>query len=116
MLKLGFLVNPIAGIGGKVGLKGSDGQATQEKATKMGGQPVAPDSALEFLQALANFNDKIYTCGGAMGEDCLKEVGMTGYEVVYMPGDPSNAEDTKTGVAKLVEAGVDIIAFCGGDG
>lgn len=116
MLKLGFLVNPIAGIGGRVGLKGSDGLETIEQAVELGGKPAAPESALEFLQALVSFNGKIYTCGGAMGEDHLEKAGMTNYDIVYKSDNPSTAKDTEDGVAELAKAGVDIIAFCGGDG
>ncbi|MDK2383781.1 MAG: ATP-NAD kinase, partial [Candidatus Korarchaeota archaeon] len=37
---IGFLVNPIAGMGGRVGLKGTDGEAYRE-ALRRGARPVA---------------------------------------------------------------------------
>ena len=50
--KIGFIVNPVAGIGGRVGLKGSDGVGIVEKALSLGAKPVAPNRAKEFLNEL----------------------------------------------------------------
>ena len=47
--RIGFLINPIAGMGGRVGLKGTDGIV--EEAQKRGAQPVAPSRAVQFLEA-----------------------------------------------------------------
>ena len=43
-MRIGFLVNPIAGIGGRVGLKGSDGVLSE--ALKRGGVPLSPIKAV----------------------------------------------------------------------
>ncbi|HUV98301.1 MAG TPA: ATP-NAD kinase, partial [Candidatus Paceibacterota bacterium] len=50
MLKFGFMVNPIAGMGGKVGLKGTDGVLAE--AVKRGAKPVAPGRGTDFLRKL----------------------------------------------------------------
>jgi predicted polyphosphate/ATP-dependent NAD kinase len=49
-LKMGFVVNPIAGMGGRVGLKGTNG--VLEEALARGAKPIAPNKAKEFLAKL----------------------------------------------------------------
>jgi len=117
MLKLGFLVNPIAGIGGKVGLKGSDGPDTYRKAVEMGGKPLAADRAMQFLSALSCIDDlEIFTCGGSMGQDLLEKAGVSQYELVTQPGIETSAKDTLAAIGEMEKRGVSLIAFCGGDG
>ena len=113
--KIGFLVNPVAGMGGAVGLKGTDGVVNEAK--KRGAQPVAPMRALRFLRAPGLPRDlSIYTCGGSMGEDELKEAGYAGFSVLSTPQKLSDATDTIDACRAFVAAGVDVIVFCGGDG
>ncbi len=117
MFKLGFLVNPIAGIGGRVGLKGSDGPDTYKKALELGGEPLAEGRAMQFLSALSCLNDlEIFTCGGSMGQDLLEKAGISHYELVIEPGEVTAAEDTKMAIGEMESLGVGLIAFCGGDG
>ena len=78
--KIGFLVNPVAGMGGRVGLKGTDG--VLKDAVKLGAKPVAPKKAEEALQEYLNEyskNNKVkwFTCSGEMGGKELKKVGVT---------------------------------------
>ena len=111
MKKVGFILNPIAGMGGKVGLKGTDG--VLHEAIKRGAQPVAPKRAEEFLKNLRKKRE-FYTCSGSMGGNAFKKVGIEA-EIVYETPDITTAEDTKK-AAKIMREFVDIIVFVGGDG
>ena len=122
MSRIGFVVNPIAGMGGRVGLKGTDGVAAE--AARRGAAPIANRRALEALRELKRLLDgslhppaiEWLTASGAMGADALQAAGLTGVEVVHdAPAKPS-AQDTRAAVEKFLAAGIDLILFCGGDG
>lgn len=117
-MQLGFLINPIAGMGGKVGLKGTDNVA--KNAIRMGAEPIASTRAKEFLNRLKTLEFKgqlkIITCPAPMGQE---EVEATGFstEVLQMKLKPeTTADDTKKAVRLMAERKVDIIVFVGGDG
>jgi len=118
--KIGFIVNPIAGMGGKVGLKGTDGVIN--KAIKLGAKPIAENKALETLKEfISHFsiqNDlHWFTCAGTMGENELKKAGLTKIDIVYnLKSKKTTAIDTKNACLKFLEKQVDLILFCGGDG
>ncbi len=119
-MKLGFVVNPFAGIGGAVALKGSDGKATVELALSRGAQLSAEKRAAVAMQkvsALDHTDDElvIYTATGDMGENVLVAQGLP-CETVYPVGETSSAADTKSLIRLFVEKQVDIIVFAGGDG
>ncbi|MCD7995401.1 MAG: ATP-NAD kinase, partial [Clostridia bacterium] len=78
MKKIGFIVNPVAGIGGKVGLKGSDGTQTLKKALELGAVPEAGAKALAAMKLLRPVEKQleIHTCPGNMGEDICKKAGL----------------------------------------
>jgi len=117
--KIGFIVNPIAGMGGRVGLKGTDNVV--DKAIELGAKPVAPQRALDALRKIKNLNhDKIkwYTVEGVMGASILRQSSFRDFDIVYTPKNPgkTSAQDTKIACEKMLETGVDLILFCGGDG
>lgn len=115
MKRIGFLVNPIAGMGGAVGLKGTDGKV--EEARRRGAQPHAKERARIALALLAHDeNLEIFTCSGEMGEDALKEAGIQRYQILYRFDGDSSAHDTLRAAHMFLKAGVDLILFCGGDG
>jgi predicted polyphosphate/ATP-dependent NAD kinase len=115
MKRIGLIVNPVAGMGGSVGLKGTDGNV--EEALLRGAVPHAMDRAKIALALLAKRADLAFvTCSGAMGEDALKDAGITGYQVLYHYSGESSSEDTKKAVRAFLENGVDLVLFCGGDG
>jgi predicted polyphosphate/ATP-dependent NAD kinase len=75
---VGFIVNPVAGMGGAVGLKGTDGKAILEKAVSLGAKPIAPARAESFLSELKPIRERIWLVVGAgsMGEDEAKSCGF----------------------------------------
>jgi predicted polyphosphate/ATP-dependent NAD kinase len=113
---MGFIVNPIAGMGGSVGLKGTDGDAYY-KALERGAQPVSPRRALEFLNSIELKELEIYAVAGVMGEDYVvasrhrdKLKGVVGERKAL-----TSRLDTIEAARELREI-VDIIVFVGGDG
>ena len=118
MKKLGFIVNPVAGIGGKVGLKGSDGAETLQKALDMGAVPESGKKALVTMKALAGESDNldIYTYPGEMGEDICKAAGLKCTVIGSITPGHTSPEDTMKAAVDLRDAGMDLILFAGGDG
>lgn len=121
-MRIGFLINPIAGMGGRVGLKGTDGVA--DEAVARGARPVAPEKALRtarVLRQLLEDDDALekvewLTCSGAMGEDALRSAGFEDVSVVHVTQEVTSSDDTAAAVRAFVARKVDLIVFCGGDG
>jgi len=115
---LGFIVNPIAGIGGAVGLKGSDGKEIIDKAFSLGAKLISPDRAKQFLMELKKLDlkFKLYTGAGLMGEKEAKECGLTPTLVFGEEKNETNAEDTRKIALAMKDNNVDLLVFCGGDG
>ncbi len=117
MLTFGFIINPVAGIGGSVALKGSDGVAVQDQALARGGIPRGSARARRMLASLGESAKQVrwLTWGGAMGAEVLDALGIES-QVLGDPALKSTAADTQAGARALAEAGVDLLVFCGGDG
>ena len=117
-MKLGFIVNPIAGMGGKVGLKGTDN--VLEEAIAKGAEPVSPRRATEFLKKLkdinANAKIELITCPRKMGEEEAREADFKCKVLPMKIGRDTSAEDTKTATKLMTSEKVDLIVFVGGDG
>ena len=114
MKTVGFLINPMAGMGGKIGLKGTDGLA--DLARVRGADSVSPGRAEQALRNLAGAEICFLTCSGEMGEDVFRRACIKSYKVVYHSGVTSTAEDTKRACQVFLVHRPDIIVFCGGDG
>jgi len=124
MRSLAFVLNPIAGMGGKVGLKGTDGVLSE--AIDRGATPRSPERAREAMMRLAEAYSRHrlkepitwLTAGGPMGADLLISADCPFWtvKVVHDPKEPSTADDTKQAVKKAVQQGCELIVFCGGDG
>ena len=113
-----MIVNPIAGMGGKVGLKGTDN--VLQEALNRGAQQVAPTRAKEFLKKLkenlAEAKIEILTCPGIMGEKEAEDADFPAKILPMKIGRKTSAKDTKLAVQLLIGASVDLIVFVGGDG
>ena len=115
MKRIGLIVNPVAGMGGSVGLKGTDGNV--DEARQRGAVPHAMERARITLDLLSREPGLYFiACSGAMGGDILKEAGMKEYEILYTFSGESSASDSKAAARRFRDAGVDLILFCGGDG
>ena len=116
--KLGIVVNPFAGIGGALALKGSDGAEIREKALAMGAEKKANEKmakALSILDALSG-QFTVVTAAGDMGETVCESLGIP-YEVIYVPvAAQTEGEDSERAAKAMVHAKVDLLLFAGGDG
>ncbi|MBB1377731.1 ATP-NAD kinase family protein [Pseudoalteromonas sp. SR43-2] len=115
--KLGLIVNPVAGLGGTVALKGSDGAHTAAKAIELGAEPKANSRTKAALEVLLPYKERltIYTVNGDMGEQTAKALGFN-VEVVYNTAAITTPDDTEQAAKVLKDFGVDLILFAGGDG
>jgi predicted polyphosphate/ATP-dependent NAD kinase len=102
-------------MGGRVGLKGTDGMA--DEARKLGAEPIAGEHALITLRHLRELAHEAewVTCSGKMGADHLGEAGFD-FKVIRETPENSSRKDTLAAAGKFLEDGVDIILFSGGDG
>lgn len=127
MKKIGLIVNPIAGMGGRVGLKGTDGTEILNKAIQLGASQEAPNIALSALGKLEPLKDELFvlTAAGDMGENQCKSLGFR-YEVVgnvdsskrdlkedFLQTDSS---DTIEAARTMEDREAELIIFAGGDG
>ena len=114
--KLGLIVNPVAGLGGSVGLKGSDGMV--EEALSRGAVPQSGNRAKAALQELLSMKDSltVYTGPGAMGGDLVHELGFDCVVSEAAGMENTTAEDTRVISLWLQDQGMDLILFAGGDG
>jgi predicted polyphosphate/ATP-dependent NAD kinase len=111
-------VNPVAGMGGRVGLKGTNGVA--RKAVALGAKPVSPTRAIEFLKRLGELGPTsdidLITCPGIMGQNEARRVHLR-TRILSMPSKKqTSAEDTKLAVRLMMKSKVDLLVFVGGDG
>jgi predicted polyphosphate/ATP-dependent NAD kinase len=116
--KLGVIVNPIAGMGGRVGLKGSDGLAVLGKARELGALPESPMRAIEALRVVSRIRNEveIITYPREMGEHEALECGFTPTVIGSVAAGPTTSEDTMTAAREMMDLGVDLLLFAGGDG
>jgi predicted polyphosphate/ATP-dependent NAD kinase len=116
-VSIGLIVNPVAGMGGAVGLKGTDGQAILDMAKSLGAKPTAPERAKAFLTELNLTENSLQLVVGAgnMGEDESKNMRLN-VSVLGERKEKTSAEDTREIATEMLKKRVALIVFCGGDG
>ena len=115
--KLGLIVNPIAGIGGKVGLKGSDGQKALYFAQELGAKPESNLKTKQALDHLLQLKDDfdLITYPGLMGEDVAKSCGITPI-IIGIDNSVTTSDDTIRAASDMKNLDVSLILVAGGDG
>lgn len=116
---IGLIINPVAGLGGSVGFKGSDAEDTKERALALGAKPQAQQRALQAFRQLGEHGQKLQfvTAAGELGENVAKSISAD-VEVIYQTETAySTAADTRALVLLLAErSDIDLLVFVGGDG
>ena len=115
--RLGLIVNPVAGIGGRVGLKGSDGVEIQKKALALGAVPQSLNRAIQALERLKPVDElKIITYPGEMGEDAARACGFEPTVIGSIRPGETTPEDTMNAAREMLRLHVNLLLFAGGDG
>ena len=118
MKRLGFLVNPIAGMGGRVALKGTDGTDILKIARERGATPLAPLRASLALKSLLPHKDdfELLTGPADMGENEAKSLGFHPCVLGKTATTQSSPEDTRDIAQRMTAMGCELLLFAGGDG
>ncbi|NHK33050.1 MAG: ATP-NAD kinase [Asgard group archaeon] len=116
--KVGLIVNPIAGMGGRVGLKGTDGVKILEQAKLLGAKPESQNRTLISIQKLIPIQEKIELIAypEEMGENIAKECGFQPTIIGSISKGKTTADDTQKAAKDLLDLKIDLLLFAGGDG
>ena len=116
--KLGLVINPYAGIGGALALKGSDGAEIREKALAAGAEKLALKKVEQALLECASLFDavEVFTAADEMGANVVAKLGLQYHSVYTAKDSQSEAIDTTTAVQAILAKNVDLLLFAGGDG
>lgn len=117
MLRIGLIINPLAGLGGPAGLKGSDGAAIVAQALDKGIDQRALQRTQRAFSALRSVSDavSVLACPGAMGGETVAAMGLATQYIDLAIPEQSTAEHTRL-AAKQMQGKVDLLVFTGGDG
>lgn len=118
MKKIGLIINPVAGIGGPAGMKGSDGAEVQRIAKELGIHSATAERTKVVLKSLALVKEQVqlYTAPAEMGETAAKEMNFTPVVIGAIDTGNTSAEDTIRIAGEMAALGLDLLIFAGGDG
>lgn len=111
-LRVGLVVNPVAGLGGPGAYKGSD--SNWQDALAEGYPPTAPGRAARFVKECGADLHWV-TAPGAMGGDAAPGAELVLAGEAFTVGATSR-DDTVRVAKAVVDAKVDLLCFLGGDG
>lgn len=116
--RLGLIVNPIAGIGGRVGLKGSDGVEIQKKALELGAISESLNRTVKALERVQSIKDalQIVTYPSEMGEAAARICGLAVTVIGSIRRGETTPEDTRKAAKEMQHLNMDLLLFAGGDG
>lgn len=118
-VQLGLIVNPLAGLGGRLGLKGTDGPEVVRLALRMGADPVSAPRTARALTQLSSCRDRIsiLAAPGEMGADLARSYGFETSEAERPSESTATTSlDTRVAAEKMEQQGVRLIVYAGGDG
>lgn len=115
-LRVALIINPIAGMGGPLALKGTDGMV--ETAIAQGGVARAGARVVMALEEHKALWQQIqwYTAPGSMGGDVLDGFALPWQSLLSPIHQPTQPADTQALALDAVAVGVDLLLFAGGDG
>ncbi len=121
MARIGVLVNPDAGLGGKLGFKGSDGRAEEARSSgaKDRAGPRMKDAmehVFKLIQSKKCLEFELFICGGKMGGNWVKDIPFSNLKIIGDWHGKTSAKDTSLAVELLLEEDIDLIFYAGGDG
>jgi len=115
--RLGLIINPIAGIGGRVGLKGSDGAEIQQRALELGAVPQSQTRAIQALKRIKPVDDlEVITYPDEMGEDAARACRFEPTVIGSITPGETTPEDTRNAAREMLRLNANLLLFAGGDG
>ena len=121
MVRLGVLANPDAGLGGRLGLKGSDGQA--EFARSKGAEDRSGPRLRSMLQHFSRIHRgnsqeiEWVTSRGRMGSEWIPEgLDLGSFSYVHESSGATSSIDTEDAIGTLLESEIQLLVYSGGDG
>lgn len=123
IITVGLIVNPVAGLGGRLAQKGSDAADIRDLAMRAGIESLALKRAEQAVTRLLEGLDpetvtiRIRAGANDLGSNALgtKIAHESIASTAIHPGN-SSSEDTKSIAHNMADAGVDLLLFAGGDG